>query len=504
MKKTALISVSDKNGIVEFAQELSELGWKIISTGGTYKLLAENSIENLSEISDFTNFPEGLEGRIKTLTPQVFGGILNLRNNESHQKFCQENSLENIDMVVVNLYPFKENYCDKNKNFVQKVEQIDIGGPSMIRAAAKNYEFCCPVVNPDDYKEIIKELKVSREISLNFKKELATKVFEMTAHYDLLIAKFWAENARTTPEEGALRYGENPHQSAVLLNDPFSDGANLVQSKILNGKPLSYNNFGDANGALELANSFSEPFACIIKHASPCCAAIGDDIFDAFSGACEHGDMKSAFGGIIALNKKVDQKTAEKIVSFFNEVILAPDYDEEALKILQTKKNLRVLQVPNFDKKTIDWSYKKIAGGTLMQDLDLEMPDFSNLKFPTKNKISQEKIADLKLAWSIVKSVKSNAIVVVKNGALISANGGQTSRVEAMENALRKGGENARGAVLASDAFFPFADSIDLAGKFGISEIIQPGGSIRDEEVISKADELGIAMAFTNLRSFLH
>ncbi len=497
--KTALISVSDKTNIVDFAKELEKLEFRIISTGGTFKELQKAGIKNLLEVADFTGFPEGLEGRIKTLTPQVFGGILNLRNNKEHQKFCEENRIENIDLVVVNLYPFKKNYEDESKSFTDKVEQIDIGGPSMIRAAAKNYEFCAPVTDPADYDQVIAELKKG-ELSLTFRKILATKVFEMTAHYDLLIAKFWNEESDKMP----LRYGENPHQKGVILADPFASGANLVKAEILNGKPMSYNNFQDGSSALELAISFDKPFSCIIKHASPCCAAIGETIETAFNKALAEGDSVSAFGGVIAVNQKVTKALAEKIISFFNEIVIAPDYDLDGLEVLRTKKNLRVLRIPNFTEKTRDLSMRKIRGGTLVQDLDITDPDFGNLKVATKKKPEDFQWYDLETAWKIVKMVKSNAIVIVKDGALIGANGGQTSRVDAMKNALSQAGDKTKGAVLASDAFFPFPDAVEEAGKAGISAIIQPGGSIKDEEVFAKCDELGIATVLTEMRSFLH
>ena len=501
--KNALLSVSNKTGIVEFALELEKLGYQIVSTGGTFRVLKEAGIKKMIEVADFTGFPEGLEGRIKTLTPQVFGGILNLRNNAAHQTFCSENKIENIDLVVVNLYPFKNAYMDPEKTFEEKVEQIDIGGPSMIRAAAKNYEFCAPIVDPTDYQQIIEELKTVNGIPLATRKALATKVFEMTAHYDLLIAKFWAEQAKKTPV-GGLRYGENPHQPAVLLRDPFANGANLVDAELLNGKPMSYNNYQDATGALELAISFEKPFACIIKHATPCCAAVGESLEDAWNNGWENGDQTSAFGGIIALNKKVDTAVAEKIVSFFNEVVLAPDFDKEALEILKTKKNLRILRVPNFHKKTEDLALRRVRGGTLVQDLDIHTIDEKNIEFVGENKPTPAQLKDMLTAWEIVKIVKSNAIVVVKDGAMIGKGGGQTSRVEAMKIAIENAEEKANGAVIASDAFFPFADGIEIAGSAKIAGIIQPGGSIRDEEVFAKADELNITMALTGTRAFLH
>jgi phosphoribosylaminoimidazolecarboxamide formyltransferase/IMP cyclohydrolase len=501
--KNALISVSDKTGIIEFALDLEKLGYRILSTGGTYETLEKAGIKNMIEVADFTGFPEGLEGRIKTLTPQVFGGILNLRDNAEHQQFCAKNKIDNIDLVVVNLYPFKNAYMDPEKTFEDKVEQIDIGGPSMIRAAAKNYEFCAPIVDPSDYETVIEELKTASGIPLPMRKDLATKVFEMTAHYDLLIAKFWAEQAKKTPV-GGLRYGENPHQPAVLLRDPFSSGVNLVDAELLNGKPMSYNNYQDAAGALELAISFEKPFVCIIKHATPCCAAVGETLADAWDRSWANGDQTSAFGGIIALNKKVDKAVAENIISFFNEVVLAPDFDDDALEILKTKKNLRILRVPRFEEKTEDLALRRVRGGTLVQDLDIHAIDEKNIEFVGKNRPTKAQLTDMLTAWEIVKIVKSNAIVVVKDGAMVGKGGGQTSRVEAMKIAIENAGDKAIGAVIASDAFFPFADGIEIAGAANIAGIIQPGGSIRDEEVFAKADELNIAMALTGTRAFLH
>ncbi len=496
---TSLISVSDKTGIIEFAQKLEKLDFQIISTGGTFRTLKENGIKNLIEVGNFTGFPEGLDGRIKTLTPQVFGGILNLRENQKHQKFCKENKIKNIDLIVVNLYPFKAAYKNPDKDFAEKVEQIDIGGPSMIRAAAKNYEYCIPIVDPGDYPKIIEQLEQNGDLDLIFRKRLATKVFEMTAHYDLLIAKFWSENSEKMP----LRYGENPHQSAVCLSDPFATGVRLVGAKILNGKPLSFNNFNDANGALELGISFDEPFAAIIKHATPCGAAIGATVEEAFEKAYE-ADSVSAFGGVICVNRKVSKALAEKITSFFNEIVLAPKISTEALEVFKKKKNLRVLEVPNFTEKTNDLSVRKIRGGMLVQDLDIKEIKKSDIKCVTKHSPTPSQIKDLLTAWKIVKIVKSNAIVIVKNGVLIGKGGGQTSRVEAMNIALEQAGEKAKNAVIASDAFFPFPDSIELAGSHEISAIIQPGGSRKDDEVIAKCDELGIGMMFTGVRAFLH
>lgn len=516
--KTALLSVSDKTGLLEFAQGLEKLGFRLLSTGGTYRALQTAGVGNLMEVADFTGFPEGLEGRIKTLTPEIFGGVLNLRDNAEHQAFCAENNIENIDLVCVNLYPFKATYEDPAKTWEDKVENIDIGGPSMIRAAAKNYQFCAPVVDPADYDVVLQELEAG-DITLETRKALATKVFEMTAHYDLLIAKFWAETTRQESPDllsstanqvrtPALRYGENPHQQAATLVDPFASGPLLVGAKQLNGKPLSYNNFGDSAGALELALSFSNEadpaFATIIKHATPCGAAIGASISEAFKKAYE-ADTLSAFGGVIALNRICDRATAEQIVTFFNEIVMAPGYDADALEVLKTKKNLRVLEIPHFDQgQTRDLVLKRVRGGTLAQEADIQLPDFSSLEIPTTTKPTTGQMQDLIAAWKMVKIVKSNAIVVVKDGVMIGKGGGQTSRVEAMEIALNHAGDNAKGAVIASDAFFPFPDSVEAAGKAGIAAIIQPGGAKGDADVFAACDELGMATVLTGMRAFLH
>lgn len=496
--KTALLSVSDKTGIVDFAKGLQKLGYQLISTGGTYKVLAQEGVQNLIEVSNFTGFPEGLEGRIKTLTPEVFGGILNLRDNDEHQTFCNENNIQNIDLVVVNLYPFKAAYYDDSKDFEAKVEQIDIGGPSMIRAAAKNYEFCLPVVDPEDYATLLQNLE-SGEVAIEYKKQLAAKVFAMTAHYDMLIARFWEEEAKLHP----LRYGENPHQNGVVIPDPFTEGADLVSAEILNGKPLSFNNFNDASSALDLALAFEDPFVAIIKHATPCGAAIGKDIDAAFRKAYE-ADSLSAFGGVIALNRTVDLSTAKQITSFFNEIIIAPEYDDDALEELRTKQNLRVLKIKDWSDRQNEMNLRKVSGGTLMQDLDTHKVSANDLQIVTKESPTENQITDMILAWNIVKIVKSNAIVIVKDGVMLGKGGGQTSRVEAANIALEHAGDEAAGAVLASDAFFPFPDSIELAAEHRIGAIIQPGGSRKDDEVIAMADKLNVPMTFTGIRSFLH
>ncbi len=500
MQKRALISVSDKTGVVALAQGLADLGFEIVSTGGTYKKLAEAGISSLITIETLTGFPEGLEGRIKTLTPQVFGGVLAERHKPAHVDFLTENNLPLIDVVVVNLYPFHANYFDESKNFEAKVEQIDIGGPSMIRAAAKNYKYCLPVVDPADYDAVLAHFK-SGEENQALKKRLAAKTFAMTAHYDLLIAKFWTENAEIKP----LRYGENPHQTAAAVADPFvGDSASLLHAEVLNGKPLSYNNYADASAALDLALSFdvATPFATILKHAQPCGAAIGADLLDAFERAHEC-DPVSSFGGVIAVNQTLTKAVAEKIIGFFNEIVIAPDYEDGAVEILAQKKNLRVLKIKNWNMGQ-GITAKTVRGGTLLQDRDDFVPVLSDLKVVTKAQVSEKEMQQALAAWKMVKVVRSNAIVAAKDGAMVGKGGGQTSRVDAMNICLKQAGEKSKGAIIASDAFFPFADNIELAKNAGISVIIQPGGSIKDAEVIAAADKAGIAMIFTGTRAFLH
>ena len=506
----ALISVSDKEGVFEFAKGLEKIGFEILSTGGTFKVLAEKGIKNLVEISEFTGFPEGLGGRIKTLDPHVFGAILNRRDSESDQKFCRENGLKNIDLVVVNLYPFKKTSENPSADFAAKIEQIDIGGPSMIRAAAKNFAFCAPVVDPADYEKVLDFWEKTGDLPLDFRKSLATKVFEMTAFYDLLIARFWRENSAASSNQN-LRYGENPHQKAVSLRDPFAPSPSLLGAEILNGKPLSFNNLADAAAALELALAFSDvndpAFATIFKHQIPCGAATGDSVSDAFEKA-HAADPVSAFGGVIALSRECDQQTAEKIADFFCEIVIAPSFSEESLSILRQKKDLRLLQIPDFAAGlSSDFQIKRIRGGALVQDADTFLPDFEKIfatNVPTKNKPSEREIADLIFGWKVVKIIKSNAIAVIKNGTLIGKGGGQTSRVSAAEMALEGAGVNARGAVVASDAFFPFPDSVEKFGSAGISAIIQPGGSKNDSAVLAACDQMQVSCTLTDCRAFLH
>ncbi len=526
----ALISVSNKEGIVEFARELLSLGVEIISTGGTAKLLRENGIP-VKEISELTGFPEIMEGRVKTLHPKVHGGILSKRDNPQHKKEMEELGIEPIDLLVVNLYPFKET-VKRGADLEEIVENIDIGGPTMVRAAAKNYKFVAVVTDPEDYEKIIGELKETGKISLKTRFYLARKAFNLTAHYDALIAEF----LYSIDEEGNpvyeremrnpltitfkkvqdLRYGENPHQRGAFYREVFSDEPSVSTAEKVHGeKELSFNNIYDLDGALNLVLEFdpeSEGTACaIIKHANPCGVALGKSPEEAYEKALKV-DPLSAFGGIIAFNSRVSTEAAKLIVERFYECIIAPEFEEEALEILKTKKNLRVLTTKGLsglenrgEKSPFD--YRRVVGGLLVQDRDLLTLDPEKLKVVTHREPTEEEWQDLIFAFKVVKWVKSNSVVYAKDRVAVGIGVGQTSRVDSARCAAEKAkmmGLDLSGSVLASEAFFPFRDSIDEAAKVGVTAVIQPGGSIRDKEVIEAANEHGMAMVFTGIRHFRH
>jgi len=510
--KRALISVSEKSGIVEFARELVNFGIEIISTGGTAKLLKENGID-IVEISDFTGFPEILDGRVKTLHPKVHAGILNIRDNENHQLVMKEMGLVHIDLVVVNLYPFEKTVAKEGVRFDEAIENIDIGGPTMVRSAAKNHKYVAIVVDNNDYNKIIDEIKnggITYEMRLN----LARKAFTHTAVYDALISNYFNKVCKIDfPDEISLpmrkaqdlRYGENPHQKAAFYKSPLIKEVSVSTSKQLHGKELSFNNIIDINAALELVKEFDKPAAVIIKHTNPCGVGIADNLLDAYNFALEC-DPVSAFGGIVAFNKILNKETAEKLKELFLEVVIAPDFDKEALDILTTKKNLRLIKTGDLNQiKDNEFDVKKVVGGFLLQDRDLE--DFDKvhgLKVVTKRKPTEEELEALKFAWIVVKHVKSNAIVYANKNQTIGIGAGQMSRVDSSIIAAMKARKPLNGCVMASDAFFPFRDSVDEAAKNGITAIIQPGGSIRDNEVIEAANEHSIAMIFTGMRHFKH
>ncbi len=510
--KRALISVFDKTGIVDFAKSLDSLGWQIISTGGTSKKLKEEGIQ-VQDISDLTRFPECFDGRVKTLHPNVEGGILAIRDNENHQKQMSELGVEPIDIVVCNLYPFKQTVLKPGVSHEEIIENIDIGGPTMIRAAAKNYKFVTVITDPEDYPKVIEELQTNGETSASTKEMLAAKVFIHTAHYDALIADYFSERLEiaspktltlTYEKKQDLRYGENPHQSATFYTSIKGTKGTLTSAIQLHGKELSYNNIGDTDGALEALKEFDEPTIVAAKHANPCGVGSADTLLEAYKKAYE-ADPISIFGGIVAANQEIDGTTAAEMAKVFLEVIVAPSYSQEALDILTKKKNIRLLQLEEIghkDKKAA--KAKTVLGGLLIQSLDTELISEKDLKIVSKRKPTAQEMDDLLFAWKVVKHTKSNGIAIAKDKCTTGVGPGQVSRIWALENAIRQGGERIAGSVMASDAFFPFPDCVEAAHKAGITAIIQPGGSVRDQESIEAADRYGIAMIFTGMRHFKH
>ena len=506
--KTALISLSDKSGLKELVNFLVSKNVKMLSTGGTYKAIKEIT-SDVIEVSDFTGFDEMMNGRVKTLHPKIHAGILARRDQDLD--VLKERGYEPIDLVVVNLYPFKEAVAD-DCSFDEAIEKIDIGGPTMIRSAAKNFKDVAVVSNPSDYPRLIEEWENQDGISYEFRKQLSQKVFETMADYNLAISNYLKADSVTIPnysfeKNSSLRYGENPHQSANLFTFSNLKYKNVANADILQGKELSYNNIVDADAAWECVRAFDEPACVIVKHANPCGVAESNDIFSAYDLAFKT-DPTSAFGGIIALNRTLDTKTAQEINSRqFVEVVLATDYEEGALAEFAKKKNVRVLKVDLKQDNPYPGMIKKVSGGILIQSDDTYAVPREDLKCVTKRQPSAEELDDLMFAWRVAKFVKSNAIVYVKNKQTIGIGAGQMSRVISADIANLKAKEEGlevTGAVMASDAFFPFRDGIDKAASSGIAAIIQPGGSIRDDEVIAAADENNIAMVFTSTRHFRH
>lgn len=499
MIKRALISVFNKDGILDFSKFLQQNDVEIISTGGTYKYLKENGVK-VTEINEVTDFPEMLDGRVKTLHPKIHGGILAIRDNKEHMETIANHGIKTIDMVVVNLYPFFEK-VKEDLEFDEKVEFIDIGGPTMLRAAAKNFKDVTVISDVKDYEKVQDEMKANGDVSFVTKKLLAGKVFNLMSAYDGAIANFLLEEeypeylSISFKKLQDLRYGENPHQSAAYYSSTMVDGA-MNSFEILNGKELSYNNIKDLDIAWKVACEFEETACCALKHNTPCGVAIGADVYDAYMKAYEC-DQTSIFGGIVAVNKKVDKKTAEEMAKIFLEIVAAPEFDEDALEVLKTKKNLRVLKIKNTPK---DSKYMvSVDGGILIQEEDKKLMD--DLKVVTEKSPSKEELDQLIFGMKVVKYVKSNAIVVVNNYRATGIGGGQVNRIWATKEALERG-EGA--TILASDAFFPFGDVVEEAAKYGIKSIIQPGGSIRDGESIEKCNENGISMVFTGIRHFKH
>jgi len=511
----ALISVSNKSGLVDFCRSLSEeFNVEIISTGGTLKVLEEAGI-SVIEISQFTNFPEMMDGRVKTLHPKVHGGILARR--EQDQEIMKENNILAIDLVVVNLYPFKETISKVDVSLEEAIENIDIGGPSMVRSAAKNNKYVGVVVEPDDYTLILKEMESNGgSLSQEMRSFLATKAFNHTANYDTVISAYLS----SVTEEGfpnrmfakfqkkeVMRYGENPHQKAAFYVDETVQGNGLGNAIQLQGKQLSYNNIADTDAALECVKTFEEPTCVIIKHANPCGVATDVDITEAYQKAFE-ADSTSAFGGIIALNRKLEEKTAQQIIdNQFVEVIIAPGVSASAQKILNTKENIRVLEMESMDKLSSGFKFLSVTDGLLIQEIDNGSISAKDLKIVSSRGPTEEEVRDCLFAWKVCKFVKSNAIVYAKNNQTVGVGAGQMSRIDSAQIAASKAKESGfktKGCVMASDAFFPFRDGIDVAASMGISSIIQPGGSIRDDEIIEAANEANMAMIFTGMRHFRH
>ena len=496
MTKTALISVTDKSKLADFAKKLADLGYEIISTGGTHKELKAAGVKFLKKVEELTGFPEIMDGRVKTLHPKIFGGILADRSKANHLEQAKANQIPLIDLVVCNLY-----------NFSQRpgAENIDIGGVSLLRAAAKNFQDVLVICDPDDYEEALVKLD-----DLEFRKKMAQKAFAHTAAYDKMIADYFGggESLNLSFEKVCdLRYGENPHQRAKLFRERgTAKTSGIIGAQVLHGKELSYNNILDADAAVNLIREFNGPAAAVIKHTNPCGAATDEDINQAFIKAYA-ADSLSAFGGVIILNRKCTQEIAGAINKVFAELVIAPDFEAEALKILKQKKNIRLLKVQGTrNKEQGIKDYRKIIGGILEQDYDNSRIEEKDLKFVTQLKPSSEEIQDLLFAWAVAKHVKSNAVVFVKDKVTVGIGAGQMSRVDAVELAVKKAGqaEKLQGAVVASDGFFPFRDSVDKLAGFAIKSIIQPGGSIKDEEVIQAADEAGISMVFTGIRALKH
>ena len=513
----ALISVSDKTGIVEFAKELSSLGIEIISTGGTYKKLKEEGV-NAIEISELTGFPECLDGRVKTLHPKVHAGILAMRAKKDHMEQLKNLGIDTIDFVVVNLYPFKQTILKEGVTRAECVENIDIGGPTMLRSAAKNYQDVTVITDPQDYELVLNEFKSNGAVSLDTKFYLMNKVFEHTANYDAMICNYIKQerhdesfpNTLTLTYEKVqdMRYGENPHQKAALYKEVGKCEGSLTTATQLNGKELSFNNINDTNGALELLKEFDEPTVVACKHGNPCGVGSGKDIYEAWTKAF-NADKTSIFGGIVTVNREVTLKMAEEMKEIFLEVIVAPSFEKEALELLKQKKNLRLLELPTITVNQPEGSYdiKKINGGIIVQTIDSKLLD--NYKVVTDRKPTDKELEDMLFGLKVVKFAKSNGIVLAKDKQTIGIGPGQVNRIWAVKQCVEHSkeliGEGVtQGAILASDAFFPFDDCVEAAHEAGITAIVQPGGSIRDQDSIDKCNKYGITMIFTGMRHFKH
>lgn len=508
MTKRALISVSNKDGILEFAKELVALDYEILSTGGTKKMLQDNNVP-VTAVDEVTKFPEILDGRVKTLNPMIHGGLLGKFDDPSHQAQMNEHGIEPIEIVCVNLYPFVETISKPDVTWDDAIENIDIGGPTMLRSAAKNHQYVTVIVDSNDYAKVLEELKANGSTTIETRKALAAKVFRHTAAYDSYISNYlteeeFPENLTMTYElKQTLRYGENPHQKAAFYQKRLSSDFSLAYATQLHGKELSYNNIQDGNAALQIVKEFDKPAAVAVKHMNPCGVGTGATIEEAFDKAYE-ADPTSIFGGIIALNREVDAATAEKLGGIFLEIIIAPSFTDEALEILTKKKNIRLLTINFAQEKKDQFKVVSVEGGLLVQEEDTFGFADADIKVVTDRQPTDEELEALKLGWAVVKHVKSNAIVVNDAQMTLGVGAGQMNRVGAAKIALEQAGEKAKGAVLASDAFFPMSDTVEAAAAAGITAIIQPGGSVKDQDSIDKANEFGIAMVFTGVRHFKH
>jgi phosphoribosylaminoimidazolecarboxamide formyltransferase/IMP cyclohydrolase len=507
--KRALISVSDKTGIVDFARELKQFDVELISTGGTAKALRDAGIE-VRDISDVTGFPEMMDGRVKTLHPRVHGGLLALRDNPEHVAAMQQHGIEPIDMVVVNLYPFAETISREGVTREEAIEQIDIGGPAMIRSAAKNAASVAVVVDPAQYPQLIEELQQNAgSISIPSLQRLATDAFRQTAQYDAVVSSYLAGHDDQLPSQitstltklSDLRYGENPHQRAALYKTSSNSG--LANAAILSGKEMSFNNYVDADAAWQLVNDFRDTTCAIIKHTNPAGVGLGETTAEAYKKALAT-DPVSAFGGIVAFNRRVDVQAAQEVTKIFTEVVIAPDYDAAALELLQTKKNLRVIRLAAASIQKAELEFRQLSGGVLVQTKDVHELRPEELKVVTKRPPTDDEIRALLFAWTVCKHTKSNAIVYARADQTVGVGAGQMSRVDSVKIGAMRAQLPIAGSVLASDAFFPFRDGLDEAARHGITAVIQPGGSVRDDEVIAAADEHGLAMVFTGVRHFKH
>ena len=516
--KRALISVSDKTGIVEFAKSLADLGVEIYSTGGTRKHLNAAGID-VVDVADYTGFPEMMDGRVKTLHPKIFAGILCRHDLDTDMKSLADHDIKTFELVVVNLYPFAATIAKAGITEAQAIEQIDIGGPSLVRAAAKNNKFVSVVTSSGQYDDVINEMKTSKSTSDSLRRRLMAEAFEHTAAYDATIADYFASSAEDTfapsininlKREAVLRYGENSHQQAALYRSAEIDEANLIDATQHNGKQLSYNNLLDLDAALNMVRGLPDPACAVIKHNNPCGAATASTLAE----ACERGfagDPVSAFGSVLGINRPIDVATAEFLSEgeFFVEAIVAPSFDDEALNILKTKpkwkKNVRLLSVGELKPCLPTMEYRNLMGGMLVQQADNQPDNYADWKVVTEAQVDDALMDELKFGWHMVRFIKSNAICLSKNRGLVGVGAGQMSRVDSVQIAIRKAGvDNAAGSVLSSDAFFPFADSIPLAAEAGVKAIIQPGGSVRDNEVIAACNEHGIPMVFAGNRHFRH